>query len=146
MNRPTCLALLSVVVLIVACAPQASNTASLEAAQSTLLKALNTGDLGAIAALHEENALQLSPNQPMLKGREAIVANYAKGLQPLRDKKMQLEMAHVETVVQGDLGYFLGNYTLTDAAGGTVAQGKYIEIWRKQGDRWMLSRDISNSN
>jgi ketosteroid isomerase-like protein len=60
-----------------------------------------------------------------------------------------MELRGEETVGAGDLAYVRGRYTMTMAPpGGPVMadSGKYLEIWRKQGGSWKVTRDMFNSD
>jgi hypothetical protein len=56
------------------------------------------------------------------------------------------EIQDTEVYAHGDLGYKVGRYSITDADGAVVDEGKYVEIWREVDDQWQLHRDIFNSN
>ena len=39
-----------------------------------------------------------------------------------------------------------GKYTMMDADGKVVYDGKYMVIWKRDGDGWKIHRDMGNSN
>jgi ketosteroid isomerase-like protein len=48
--------------------------------------------------------------------------------------------------VSGDLAYESGSFSVTDAAGATVATGKYIGVFNKIDGKWLLVRDTWNTD
>jgi ketosteroid isomerase-like protein len=42
----------------------------------------------------------------------------------------------------GDSAYEVGQYELTDQSGKVLDKGKYVVIWKLDGGRWKLHRDI----
>jgi hypothetical protein len=40
----------------------------------------------------------------------------------------------------------VGKYTLSVAGGQVVDRGKYVVIWKQEGDEWQWHRDIWNSS
>jgi len=55
-------------------------------------------------------------------------------------KGVRLKTLEVES--HGDLAHEVGQYELLDAAGKTLDRGKYVVIWKKDGGRFKLHRDI----
>jgi hypothetical protein len=47
-----------------------------------------------------------------------------------------------EVYAQGDLGNTVGTYTVTDAGGATIDEGKYATIWRHVDGQWQIHRAI----
>ena len=56
------------------------------------------------------------------------------------------EIKDTEVYAHGDDGYTVGAYTVTDAGGATIDEGKYVVIWRHVDGKWQMHRDIWNSN
>lgn len=124
--------------------PQAPEV-SLRQAHDRWLKVLEGDDVNAIMSSLTEDAMVLSAGEELISGREALRAHYKQGIEQ-RNEEFELHVSNIEAVVEGDLGYTLGTYTITDADGDVVHRGKYLEIWRKQNAAWKLSRDIANSS
>ena len=99
------------------------------------LSALDARDPVAIAAIYTEDGALLLPNIEV-RGRAAIEAfwaeNLAKGNRPV--------VKEAEVYAQGDLGYTVGTYTVTDAGGATIDEGKYAMIWRDVAGQWQIHR------
>ncbi len=101
------------------------------------LSALDARDPVAIAAIYTEDGALLLPNIEV-RGRAAIEAfwaeNLVKGNRPV--------VKEAEVYAQGDLGYTVGTYTVTDAGGATIDEGKYATIWRHVDGKWQIHRAI----
>ncbi|HEX8634979.1 MAG TPA: DUF4440 domain-containing protein [Pyrinomonadaceae bacterium] len=106
------------------------------------------GDAAGVAALYTPDARLMPPDAPLMRGAEAITA-FWQGAMNLGIKEATLETMEVETS-GGDLATEIGQFTLSmQAPGGGVraAQtGKYIVLWKRQGDTWKLHADIWNAN
>jgi uncharacterized protein (TIGR02246 family) len=132
-----------VVLLFTGCmqTPQA-DVEGLEAMRDAWQSAFETGDTNALAALYTEDGAVLPPNGETVTGRPAIAAFW----KSFSDSGLEGVIEDTEAYAQGDLGYKLGRYTMADADGSVVDEGKYIEIWRQIDGEWQLHRDIFNSD
>lgn len=122
-------------------APKA-DVEGLKAMRDAWQSELETGDTNALAALYTEDGAVLPPNGETVTGRPAIAAFW----RSLLDSGLSAVIEDTEAYAQGDLGYKQGRYTMADADGTVVDEGKYIEIWRQIDGEWQLHRDIFNSN
>jgi ketosteroid isomerase-like protein len=62
---------------------------------------------------------------------------------------MGIKGAKLETVdlqVYPGSAWEAGNYTLTGVKGEVMDRGKYIVVWKDEGGKWKLHRDIWNSS
>jgi ketosteroid isomerase-like protein len=95
-----------------------------------------------LGAMYAEDAMAFPPNSDMVKGRQAIQA-FWKGFM---DAGMKATLEVVDTETDGNLGVEVGKYTILDASGKTLDQGKYVVTWKKGNDGWKLYRDIWNTS
>jgi uncharacterized protein (TIGR02246 family) len=129
---------------------QSSDTSAITAVSDAYVKATLAGDVKAIAALYTADALEMPPDEPAIKGREAIAAHYTKELAELAKNKMKLSkfaLKHTGTAVSGDLAYDAGTYqqTLTSADGKPMDEtGKYVVLLKREGGAWKVSHAIYN--
>jgi len=132
-----------VVLLFTGCmqTPQA-DVEGLKAMRDAWQSAFETGDTNALAALYAEDGAVLPPNGEMVTGRPAIAAFW----KSFSDSGLSGVIEDTEVYAQGDLGYKQGRYTMADADGNLVDEGKYVEIWRQIDGEWQLHRDIFNSD
>lgn len=116
---------------------------------SGFASAANAGNLGDVVALYAEDASLLPPNEPALKGREAIRQYWGR---LLSDYTLRFELGTDEVDGRGDLAYLRGHYKLTaspKAKGGAALsdEGKFVEVLKRQADgHWRYTTDIYNSD
>jgi len=115
---------------------------AVNAAAKEFMDAINAKDSARVGMLYAKDAIAFPPNAEMANGREAIQALW-KGF---IDGGMKAQIETVEMEMEGKLGSEVGKYTITDATGKTVDQGKYVVVWKKGSEGWKLYRDIWNSN
>ena len=110
-------------------------------------KATSAGDAKAVAALYTEDAIELPPNHPAVKGRMAIQEYYAS--QFAAAKISDFTLTHWESAVHGNAAFDVGAYkqTITPAKGtGMSDTGKYTVILKKVGGAWKVAYAIYNSD
>lgn len=147
------LAALSMMVVVVACAPpaaQESPDVAVKAQESPdhVAKAavweqnFNAGDIDGIVALYTEDARLLPPDAEMSQGLDAVRATFG----GLIDAGLTGTLNTTEAMVAGDIGYRFGTFSLQAPDGSEAYRGKYMEIWRQVGGEWKISADIWNSD
>src|SRR5688500_15252295 len=110
----TCLCLSIITAKPAASQPTAGSKnvdAAIRAIADDYVKASLAGDAKAIAALYTEDAVEMPPNAPAVKGRVAIEQYYAKVLKSAKLSVFTLN--HLETRAVGDTGYDVGTYQQT---------------------------------
>lgn len=111
------------------------------------LKAINDGDLAALANLTTEDHIMIAPGRPPVVGKEANVAAMERGFAQF---DFDETWTPLETVIAGDWAYQRGTFTVivTPKAGGTGrnTSGQFLRIYRRQADgSWRMIRDMFNS-
>lgn len=124
---------------------QQSARAAIEANGKLFVEAFNKGDAAAVANLYTMNARVLPPNNEMVEGR-ANIQKFWQGAITAGLKMVSLETVHVET--QGNIAVEIGRYTTTIPGGGTTItdKGKYVVVWKREGESWKLAVDIFNTS
>jgi uncharacterized protein (TIGR02246 family) len=122
------------------------DVAAIKASTEAYVQAVTSKDWTALAALYTEDAALMPPNQPMVQGREAILA-WAEAVPPMTE----FSITPVEIDGCGDLAYVRGTgaWTITPEGAPEPIQetAKYVEIRRKQKDgSWLIAVDIFNSD
>ena len=56
------------------------------------------------------------------------------------------ELDTIKAIAAGDVGYHVGTYSLRDASGNLIDQGKYLEGWQKVDGEWKIVHDVWNSD
>ncbi|MFQ5549449.1 MAG: DUF4440 domain-containing protein [Woeseia sp.] len=136
--------MISAFVLLMAGCMQAPQTdlEGLKAMRDVWQSAFDARDSAALAAIYAEDGALMPPNSDTLIGRAAIEAFWA----DFQASGIGGEIKDTEAYAHGDVGYKVGTYTISDADGATVDEGKYVEIWRYIDGTWQMHRDIFNSN
>lgn len=108
-------------------------------------RATAAGDVETLRGLMSEDATYLQPGQPPMKGRDAFLETFQKGLQ-----HVHIESSGVmeEINVVGEVAYCrnLLDVKVTPKGGGPVKhrKGYTLTVFRKQpNDRWVLVRDAN---
>jgi ketosteroid isomerase-like protein len=89
-------------------------------------KACNRGDAARCIAIYAEDAKMLPPNQPLVRGKQAIKEFNQRMLDQVGGT---ISNGFVEFGGEGDLAYQVGTYTIADAK--TPDQGKFVNIFRR---------------
>jgi uncharacterized protein (TIGR02246 family) len=114
---------------------------AVEASNRAFIAAFLRGDSAAIAQLYTENAQVIAPGEPVARGRAAIAAAWQNAIDS-GVKDVKLQTAEVESA--GDLASETGTVRLV-AKDGSITQARYVVVWKREGGRWKLHRDIWNS-
>jgi uncharacterized protein (TIGR02246 family) len=129
-------------------AATASNIdAAIRAVADAYVNATLAADAKAIADLYTDDAIEMPPNLPLVKGRAAIQQYYEK--QFAAGKIARFSLTHLETRAIGDTGYDVGTYqqNITPATGAAIDDsGKFTVILKRTGGRWKVAYAIYNSD
>ena len=106
-------------------------------------KSFNQGDAEALASLYTEDAKILPPNMDIVEGRSTI-QSYWQGALDMGIKSFKGELIDLDA--SGNLGYFVGKYTLYDNDNQEVDQGKWISVLKNNDGKWKVHRDIFNTS
>jgi ketosteroid isomerase-like protein len=129
--------------LVVGCSSEPeTDLAGLQAMRDQWQAAFDATDAAAIAALYAANGTVHPPNAKKAMGRRAIEAFW----QEFLSSGLGAEISDSEVYASGDVGYKIGTYMITDAAGAPADIGKYVEVWRFIDGRWQMLHDIYNSD
>jgi len=111
-----------------------------------LSEAAQNRDAAAFGAFFAEDAVQLPPGSPPLRGRAAIRESAAGLLGTGAD--LRFESLEVRISGSGDMAFSRGRYylTLQTPQGPIQDEGSYLEVWEKAGGEWRITIDIYNSD
>ena len=115
---------------------QGKTDATLMKAVSDFETAFNAQDAKKVAALYTEDAVAMPPNRPMVKGRAAIEADVQRDFKAGVSK---LKLTPLESAILGDRAYEAG--TSTVSVGGKQMSGKYVVIYKRVGNQWLIAFD-----
>ena len=113
------------------------------ATEKVFMAAYKRHDAKALVALYTKDAKIMPPNTKAVSGAKGMAALF-KSFWEAGDTKIKLTTAEADG--SGDYGFEVGKYALSNDAGKVTDSGKYIVVWKKVGGRWMLYRDIFNSD
>jgi len=109
-------------------------------ATSRYVEASRGGDAHALAALYEEHAILLPPDDEPVEGRDAIEAYWRRGL----EQGLEVHTSRVES--SGPVAYSIGRWFLPATAEEAADSGKLVLCWKRVGRSWMLTADIWNGS
>ena len=116
---------------------------AIAAGNEKFMETFNRGDAAGLADLYTENGQLLPTGSDFVTGTVAIQA-FWQGAMDMGIKTAKLEA--VETEGHGDTAIEIGKYSLRGETGNVLDNGKYVVIWKQEGDQWKLHRDIWNSS
>ena len=117
--------------------------AQIDKANEAFVAAFAKGDAAAIAAMYTTDAQAFPPSSDVVRGRAAIQKLW-EGAMGMGVKTVTLKATEVEA--HGATAHEVGTYAMFGADGKELDNGKYIVIWKREGNVWKLHRDIWNTN
>jgi uncharacterized protein (TIGR02246 family) len=125
----------------------AADIETIKGINPTLFKSYNSGDVNAIVALYAEDAILSPPGAPPARGHSEIREFLTKDIEASKTAGITLNGNSTTDVgVCETLGWEWGTFTVNDGSGAAVDQGKYITVYGKKDGKWLIIRDIWNSD
>lgn len=106
----------------------------------------NAGDADGVASLYWDDGHLMPPGVPTAKGREAIRDVVATDIGGAKAAGLTMNIDHGPISVSGNLAWQDGTFKVTDTAGTVIDAGKYLSVLEKRNGKWLLLRDIYNSD
>ena len=106
-------------------------------------KQFKQGNISGVAGFYSNNAMLLPPGSDFIEGREAIEA-YWREAEDMGIRSIKIDLIELEQ--HGDSATEVSRYSMLDAEGQVVDQGKGIMIWKYDANAWKMHRDIWTSN
>jgi len=105
-------------------------------------------DLDGMMANYAEDAEELMPGVPPIRGRDSIRAFYLNVLDQLPRFKHELNMHEIIVADSADLAVAIGTYKFTPDTNrpAEVQTGKLISVWRNRDGDWRLLKNIASSD
>ena len=123
----------------------AALTSTFQAMEDAYAKAQNAKDAEGVVAYYAEDAHNMPNNQPVVKGKAAILNRIKKDMATDTSNTMTT-FEVVEVFAAGDLAVEIGKSTTKDAAGSVVSSGKYMSLFEKRDGKYVCIRDIWNND
>ena len=109
--------------------------------------AYNAGDADGVMKLYAEDAVVMPPGHEPLFGRVAIREYIAGDSAAARAAGVTLTIEHGDSVgISGDIAWHTGLYSVSDVSGARIDGGSYMEAAQKMDGKWLIIRDIWNSD
>jgi ketosteroid isomerase-like protein len=111
------------------------------------LEAFNTGDVDTVVAFYAPDAVVMAPGNPAAAGHDAIRALITKESDGARGAGVSLHANDDDKAgASGDIGWHSGSYVVKDSTGAVVDSGNYMEVQQNVDGKWLIIRDIWNSD
>jgi ketosteroid isomerase-like protein len=128
--------------------PLADDLAAIAAFNERYLKAINDEDIAALSALTTDGHVIMPPNSEPTVGK---AANDAMNGGAFERYEFNETWRPVETVVDGDLGFQRGTFTVIATPKGEgerlEVNGAFLRIYQRQPNgEWRMTRDMFNSS
>lgn len=113
-----------------------------QSAADSWLGSFNGGDVDGLMLIYSDDARVLPPEEPPISGHDAI-QSFWRDYQP---GQVRIALGEVESRRIGDFWFREGDYTAMFPDEGEPRVGKFIELWKKEGNNWLLYRQMWNRN
>jgi ketosteroid isomerase-like protein len=119
--------------------------ASIRERSDAFVKAFNAKEVDGVLGLYAENSVFMPPNEPIIRGREALKTFYD---DLIKSGATDLRLNVGEVSGHGPLAYQSGTYEMEvkRAGRGTRDRGKYLFVLRKMGETWRYEYTMWNSD
>ena len=125
----------------------AADKEAVRAVNVAWFKAYNAHDVDAISALYADDAVVSAPGMPSARGAAAIKELFRKDIAGATKAGIANNSGTSDEVgVSGDLAWEWNTFTATDKSGKTVERGKYVTVFERRAGKWLIIRDIWNSD
>jgi uncharacterized protein (TIGR02246 family) len=128
----------AMLMMIAAPIPAAAQDNPILQRMQAFAEAYNVKDSARISGFYAEDGALLPPGSKILTGRQEIADHYARafagGVSELKFRVLEIRQASPSTAVEiGETQVRAGDQTIF---------GRYLHVWAKQDDVWLLSRDM----
>jgi uncharacterized protein (TIGR02246 family) len=108
--------------------------------------AYNAGDADRIAGMYAADGMVMPPHHAAVQGADAIRQFITEDTANAKANGATLAINSTSSGASGDLAWHSGTFTVTDASGATLDNGKYVELRQNVDGQWKIVRDIWNSD
>lgn len=114
----------------------------IRAVHQRFLDVFAANDFVGIAGCYTEDAQMLAANMEIVSGRTAIASVFK--FTAVRGHTLQFETKELD--VQGVTAIEVGRYTRRRGDGSTFDRGKYMVVWKRLRDAWLIHRDMFSTS
>ena len=122
------------------------STSEIAATNRAFEEAVRKGDVERLASLYTKDAMAFPPDGPIVKGRDGIKELWGGVIRDLALRDVRLQTLDLE--LTGDTACEVGEAELRlepPSSAPTTVAVKYVVVWKREGGRWQLHRDIWNA-
>ena len=150
----TFLSVIILSLLVASCAPKPVDMAALRKTiddyNAASVEAMKTnGNMDKVMSYYADDAVQLPPNAPMNKGKEAI-KKFMNDMMASGMKVTEASFTPTNVEASGNVAYEVGTYDFSASMpgmGDMKDSGKYIATWKQQADgSWKVAAETWNTN
>ena len=124
-----------------ACA-QKDVTSEIQKENDLISAAIISGSFDEIIGRYTDDAMIIPPNAEPMIGREAVSAMW----QSIQNMGVTMQYKTSSAILNGNVAVEQGKYELFAGKDVLIDHGEYIVIWEKQGEKWMIKKDIWNTS
>lgn len=100
-------------------------------------------DATEVGSHYTEDAISLPPHTGAVVGRDSIIEYWKEAM---KSGAKGLDIRSKEVEGDGELAYEIGETDLTGPDNAVIDHFHYMVIWKKQGGKWLIHREIWNSS
>jgi ketosteroid isomerase-like protein len=114
----------------------------ISAAQRQFLRLFAVNDIAGIGACYTEDAQMLVANIEVIVGRASIQSVFR--ITAVQGHTLEFETQELD--IHGTTAVEIGSYTRKRRDGSTFDRGKYMVIWKRVRDTWLIHRDMFSTS
>ena len=122
----------------------ASAAPFIDRANGEWMRAIVTGDAAVLSAPYAADGVFVGPDGSTVRGKPAVRAMYAKRRADVRVLNAKIR-SEGRVAADADDVYEWGSATMTVERAGTTksTSGRYLTVWHRNGNRWLITRNIA---
>ena len=97
----------------------------------------NKGDIDTLVTIFAEKAMVFLPGADIIKGRDNIKGAF----HFMKRQVASIRNTTLELSVEGQVAIEVGRYEHFDAESREIDTGKFLVVWRRSGDNWLIDKD-----
>lgn len=136
---------------VAGCKPSVPNAGAMKADEEAVrngaaewIEAYSKGDIDSILALYADDGVLMPPGAHAAATREAMRDFLTTDI--ATSAGTTLELGDGTTGISGDIAWHSGTFTMKNSAGETVDTGKYLDVWRRVDGKWLILRNMWNTD
>ncbi len=136
----------------IACTPQesaktdpATLKAEIQEMENRWAAAYNAGDVEGLLVMYADDAQGMSNERPLVSGKDNLRKSISEEM-ATHNTDNKFTFTTLSVAGDEDMLVETGMTTITYPDGRTDEDGKYMAVWKKHGESWVCTHDMSNDN